>query len=46
LEKQINTELETLPNMADSSMKIRLAKTSDSKLFLIKLQQEDGKSYS
>lgn len=28
------------------SMKIRSVKTSDAKLFLIKLQQEDGKSYS
>lgn len=85
LEKQINTELESLPNMADGnmtvcelvdrylktktgvrqstrqgyvtvqrvlakekfgSMKIRSVKTSDAKLFLIKLQQEDGKSYS
>lgn len=28
------------------NMKIRSVKTSDAKLFLIKLQQEDGKSYS
>ena len=81
----LNTELESLPNMADGnmtvcelvdrylktktgvrqstrqgyvtvqrvlakekfgSMKIRSVKTSDAKLFLIKLQQEDGKSYS
>ncbi len=85
LEKQINTELEALPNMEDGNMtvcelvdrylktktgvrqrtrqgyitvqrvlanekfgemKTRSVKTSDAKLFLIKLQQEDGKSYS
>lgn len=85
LEKQINSQLETLPNMADGNMTvcelvdrylktktgvrqstkqgyvtvqrvlakesfakkaIRSVKTSDAKLFLIKLQQEDKKSYS
>ena len=85
LEKQVNSEIETLPNMADGQMTvcelvdrylktkagvrqstkqgyvtvqrvlakepfgkktIRSVKTSDAKLFLIKLQQEDGKSYS
>ena len=85
LEKQVNSEIEMLPNMADGNMTvyelvdrylktktgvrqstkqgyvtvqrvlakeafgkktIRSEKTSDAKLFLIKLQQEDGKSYS
>ena len=85
LEKQVNSEIETLPNMADGQMTvcelvdrylktktgvrqstkqgyvtvqrvlakepfgkktIRSVKTSDAKLFLIKLQQEDKKSYS
>ena len=85
LEKQVISEIETLPNMADGQMTvcefvdrylktktgvrqstkqgyvtvqrvlakepfgkktIRSVKTSDAKLFLIKLQQEDGKSYS
>lgn len=85
LEKQVNSEIETLLNMADGQMTvcelvdrylktktgvrqstkqeyvtvqrvlakepfgnktIRSVKTSDAKLFLIKLQQEDGKSYS
>ena len=85
LEKQVNSEIEMLPNMADGNMTvcelvdrylkikmgvrqstkqgyvivqrvlakeafgkktIRSVKTSDAKLFLIKLQQEDGKSYS
>ncbi len=85
LEKQVNANVELLPNIADGSMKvcelvdrylrtktgvrqstrqgyvtaqrildkqafgkkpIRSIKTSDAKLFLIKLQQEDGKSYS
>ena len=85
LEKQVNSKIETLPNMADGQMTvcelvdrylktkarvrqstkqgyvtvqrvlvkepfgkkiIRSVKTSDAKLFLIKLQQEDGKSYS
>ena len=84
LEKQVDSEIETLPNMADGQMTvcelvdrylktktgvrqstkqgyvtvqrvlakepfgkktIRSVKTSDAKLFLIKLQQEDGKSY-
>ncbi len=85
LEKQINKDIETLPNMADGSMTvcelvdrylqtktgvrpstrqgyvtvqrilasqsfgkktIRSVKTSDAKIFLIKLQKEDGKGYS
>ena len=85
LEKQVNSEIETLPNMADGNTTvcelvdrylktktgvrqstkqgyvtvqrvlakeafgkktIRSVKISDAKLFLIKLQQEDGKSYS
>ena len=85
LEKQVNTELDTLTNIVDGNMtvcelvdrylrtktgvrqstrqgyvtvqrllarekfgaeKIRSVKTSDAKLFLIKLQQEDGKSFS
>lgn len=83
LEKQVNSEIETLPNMADGQMTvcelvdrylktktgvrqstkqgyvtvqrvlakepfgkktIRSVKTSDAKLFLIKLQQEDKKA--
>ena len=85
LEKQVNSDLDRLLNVADGTMtvcelvdrylktktgvrqstrtgyvtvqrilakepfgqkKIRTVKTSDAKLFLIKLQQEDGKSYS
>lgn len=85
LEKQVNSDLDRLMNVADGTMtvcelvdrylktktgvrqstragyvtvqrilakepfgqkKIRTVKTSDAKLFLIKLQQEDGKSYS
>lgn len=85
LEKQVNANVEMLPNIADGNMPvcelvdrylrtktgvrqstrqgyvtvqrihdkqpfgkkpIRSIKTSDAKLFLIKLQQEDGKSYS
>ncbi len=85
LERQVNTNMELLPNMADGNMTvcelvdrylrtktgvrpstkqgyvtvtrilekeafgkkpIRSIKTSDAKLFLIKLQQEDKKSYS
>ena len=85
LEKQVNSDLDRLMNVADGTMtvcelvdrylktktgvrqstrtgyvtvqrilakepfgqkKIRSIKTSDAKLFLIKLQQEDGKSYS
>ena len=85
LEKQVNSDLDRLLNVADGQMtvcelvdrylktktgvrqstrdgyvtvqrvlakepfgqkKIRSIKTSDAKLFLIKLQQEDGKSYS
>lgn len=85
LEKQVNSDLDRLLNVADGTMtvcelvdrylktktgvrqstrtgyvtvqrilakepfgqkKIRSIKTSDAKLFLIKLQQEDGKSYS
>ena len=35
-----------LANEPFGQKKIRTVKTSDAKLFLIKLQQEDGKSYS